>query len=504
MRVMQPRRQAAIWANDDAAPAAVPGRAPAAPAEAAGPGGALPLPPRRGRRAAQWASVTAAAAGQRAGEQTDDEEEDGEEPREPGAAGDDASDSSGSEAAGAAGGGRGGTADDAAVSDMDYLRSRVTAGFGAVEPDADELEPAAGADDRPAAGADSDEEEEEGEGGSGADDPDSADGAAERRASHARAGARGGGGAGGGGGGAQVVVAGGEDEAEAPALGETARLFVRNLPFAATEADLAEAFGEHGELEEVHLVLDRRAREGLQGCENGCGRRGVWRARRAGGGAPGSGQACPQGCARVYKGVQGCARVQELHSGRSAVCTVPDRPRAAQSCPRRRAAEQTLGMVLLRCEYVAPLHTYLLVWSGPGVKRAEDYSASSAAPAVPRARSAPATAPPPRVRASLPQGDAQVARHRAGAVCGGGGRRGGGRRAGRRHLPGPAAARAARARAARQGRRAGALALTQAARRPVPLRVGAPAGHAGAGLRVAGAHDCPAVFAPRACAAKAR
>jgi len=61
MRVMQPRRQAAIWANDDAAPAAVPGRAPAAPAEAAGPGGALPLPrravglcDRRGRRAARW------------------------------------------------------------------------------------------------------------------------------------------------------------------------------------------------------------------------------------------------------------------------------------------------------------------------------------------------------------------------------------------------------------------------------------------------------------------
>ncbi len=43
---MQPRRQAAIWANDDAAPAAAPGRAPAAPAEVPGPGGALPLPPR--------------------------------------------------------------------------------------------------------------------------------------------------------------------------------------------------------------------------------------------------------------------------------------------------------------------------------------------------------------------------------------------------------------------------------------------------------------------------
>lgn len=44
-----------------------------------------------------------------------------------------------------------------------------------------------------------------------------------------------------------------------PSIEETARLFIRNLPYGATEADLAEAFREHGELSEVHLVLDRWA-----------------------------------------------------------------------------------------------------------------------------------------------------------------------------------------------------------------------------------------------------
>lgn len=37
----------------------------------------------------------------------------------------------------------------------------------------------------------------------------------------------------------------------------TGRLFVRNLAYTATEADLSEAFGRYGDLEEVHLVLDR-------------------------------------------------------------------------------------------------------------------------------------------------------------------------------------------------------------------------------------------------------
>lgn len=37
----------------------------------------------------------------------------------------------------------------------------------------------------------------------------------------------------------------------------TGRLFLRNLPFTTTEAELSEAFSEFGDLQEVHLVLDR-------------------------------------------------------------------------------------------------------------------------------------------------------------------------------------------------------------------------------------------------------
>jgi len=48
---------------------------------------------------------------------------------------------------------------------------------------------------------------------------------------------------------------------DVPSIEETARLFIRNLPYGATEADLAEAFREHGEISEVHLVLDRQASE---------------------------------------------------------------------------------------------------------------------------------------------------------------------------------------------------------------------------------------------------
>lgn len=46
-------------------------------------------------------------------------------------------------------------------------------------------------------------------------------------------------------------------ETQEASIEETARLFVRNLPYTATEADLAEAFGQHGELSEVHIVLDK-------------------------------------------------------------------------------------------------------------------------------------------------------------------------------------------------------------------------------------------------------
>lgn len=44
----------------------------------------------------------------------------------------------------------------------------------------------------------------------------------------------------------------GEDTLEA-----SGRLFLRNLPFTSTEAELSDAFAEFGDLQEVHLVLDR-------------------------------------------------------------------------------------------------------------------------------------------------------------------------------------------------------------------------------------------------------
>ena len=49
-----------------------------------------------------------------------------------------------------------------------------------------------------------------------------------------------------------------DEEGEAP-ISETGRLFLRNLPYSATEADLASLFEAYGDLSEVHLVLDRCA-----------------------------------------------------------------------------------------------------------------------------------------------------------------------------------------------------------------------------------------------------
>lgn len=54
-----------------------------------------------------------------------------------------------------------------------------------------------------------------------------------------------------------------EAESQEDIIRETARLFLRNLPYTATESDLAAAFGEHGELSEVHVVLDRYAAKSL-------------------------------------------------------------------------------------------------------------------------------------------------------------------------------------------------------------------------------------------------
>ena len=41
------------------------------------------------------------------------------------------------------------------------------------------------------------------------------------------------------------------------AIAETGRLFLRNLAYSATEADLTALLAPYGELREVHLLLDR-------------------------------------------------------------------------------------------------------------------------------------------------------------------------------------------------------------------------------------------------------
>jgi multiple RNA-binding domain-containing protein 1 len=58
--------------------------------------------------------------------------------------------------------------------------------------------------------------------------------------------------------GGQTAAAAAGGAAEAEVL-ETGRLFVRNLAYSAGEAELSQLFGGFGDLEGVHLVLDRWA-----------------------------------------------------------------------------------------------------------------------------------------------------------------------------------------------------------------------------------------------------
>mmetsp|Transcript_8890 Transcript_8890/g.26983 ORF Transcript_8890/g.26983 Transcript_8890/m.26983 type:complete len:438 (-) Transcript_8890:12-1325(-) len=56
---------------------------------------------------------------------------------------------------------------------------------------------------------------------------------------------------------APIEVVAEADDDEGASVAESGRLFVRNLAYTATEADLSELFGSYGDLTEVHLVLDR-------------------------------------------------------------------------------------------------------------------------------------------------------------------------------------------------------------------------------------------------------
>ena len=57
--------------------------------------------------------------------------------------------------------------------------------------------------------------------------------------------------------GAHVIEAVTDGGDPADLIADTGRLFVRNLTYSASEADLAELFGEYGDVSEVHVVLDR-------------------------------------------------------------------------------------------------------------------------------------------------------------------------------------------------------------------------------------------------------
>ncbi|KAK9806736.1 hypothetical protein WJX72_000950 [[Myrmecia] bisecta] len=204
LQLMQPRRAGTIWSNDDTTPA---GSRPAARAA----NGKQPK-----AKAASRDPKDAAADGDADGDagEEDDLYEDltvNTQLREDGDGEDGTEDADGGEGDGAAAP-KDAAVMDEGVSDLDYLRSRMKVRLSeeAEEPELREANQAERSEDEPASDAD---EDMSGEAGSEA------------------------------------------------SIEETGRLFVRNLPFLATEADLSELFGEYGELAEVHLVLDKATRK---------------------------------------------------------------------------------------------------------------------------------------------------------------------------------------------------------------------------------------------------
>jgi multiple RNA-binding domain-containing protein 1 len=273
LALMAPRAAQPIWANDDAAPGA-----------ATPPGGA----------AAAGAERPAAGEAEKAG--SDDEYVD--LPARGAAGGSGGSDSEREGEEGGGGAPRDGLAADAAVSDAAYLRGRVRADFDAADAPGGS---GSGSD----LDASSEEEESEGEEEEAAAAPPPAALAApaapaapapagdeideifagRRRGAAPRPGAGGpvmhpdrvaalygaaaGAAAAGAAAGGSSAAADADADAAAAAppaadpaaaIAETARLFVRNLPYSATEEDVRAAFEPHGEVAEAHLVLDRATR----------------------------------------------------------------------------------------------------------------------------------------------------------------------------------------------------------------------------------------------------
>lgn len=257
MELMQPRSKKAIWANDDAGLTDIP----TAPGTDANP-------------SARGAEQLALEDGHGS---DDDLYED-----VPGSS-DDGSSSSGEESDdkdGEEGAQRDPVVADAGVSDMDYLKARMKKSFSdseeeggeeAANEDSDEDEESEHLDAGGESGSDGDLDEAEAEAGdhpakSGREEPGSDD-----EIDALFHGQRG----------RQPLQQGGEgadDEAGRQGMGaqigrreqqpadaatliqDTGRLFVRNLPYTAGESDLRTAFEAYGEVESVHIVLDKATR----------------------------------------------------------------------------------------------------------------------------------------------------------------------------------------------------------------------------------------------------
>jgi multiple RNA-binding domain-containing protein 1 len=236
LELMQPRAKAKIWSNDEVIPAG----------GAAMPFGAdVPLPHSKRRPmdgGDELPDDGAVAPPADAGADSDEDYQD------------DSSSSDGSEMDVLAG--KDSAVVDEGVSDLDYLRSRMrhsTEGIpehGRAE-DNDGGSSSDGEDDGASSSSGDgenvdmqEEEEEEEEAGSSDDGGEAVGGRGDQT------------GVGPSSGGRAAAAAAARAAAEAQVL-DTGRLFVRNLAYGATEAELSELFGVHGPLEEVHLVTDR-------------------------------------------------------------------------------------------------------------------------------------------------------------------------------------------------------------------------------------------------------
>ncbi|KAL3138544.1 hypothetical protein ABBQ32_006320 [Trebouxia sp. C0010 RCD-2024] len=235
LQLMQPRRAGTIWSNDDVAPAKLAKQGGAAAAAAEQPSDQV----KRGAAAAE----------------SSDEEEDYQEL--PSNLASDAH-SDGSEADSDSQDGPDGVKDaavvDEGVSDLDYLKSRMRVGVRGADKETSS-QTSSLTDARQ--GDDTDAEDAEG-GHHGEDEgvqPQDADAVAmqqDRQASHAHASTK-------DADSPKVPVT--QDGGEEEDVGSTGRLFLRNLPFTTTEAELSAAFLEYGDLQEVHLVLDRATKK---------------------------------------------------------------------------------------------------------------------------------------------------------------------------------------------------------------------------------------------------